>query len=63
MLLYFTDAVNGASVAVNPEYVVVVFSATEGEHEGKTIINLSGGSLVTSDSLLDVVGRINGELK
>lgn len=63
MMLYFPDAVSGKSVALNPEYIVAVFEATEGEHEGKTVINIMGGTLVTSESQLEVVGKINGELK
>ena len=63
MLVYFTDAVNGKSVAINPEHVVAVFEATEGEHKDKTVISIgAGGTLVTEESQLDVVGKLNGEL-
>jgi len=63
MLLYFKDAINGNSVAINPKYVTAVFVVDEGEHKGKTVINMTSGTLLTNDSQLDVVGRINGEFK
>ena len=63
MLIYFTDITTGNSVALNPEHVVAVFEATEGEHKDKTVISIvTGGTLITDESQLDVVGKINGEL-
>lgn len=64
MLLYFTDAINNNSVAINPEHVIAVFVGPENtELQGKTIINIASGTLAVSEDLLSVVGRINGELK
>ena len=37
MLVYFTDAVTKNKFAVNPEYVVGVFIASDEEHKGKTV--------------------------
>jgi hypothetical protein len=63
MLVWVTDAVNKNKVAVNPVYVVVVFQVPEGEHIGKTAINLTTGSIIVEENDLDVIGMINGELK
>lgn len=64
MLLYFTDAINNKSIAVNPDHIIAVFVAPEGtEIAGKTIINIPSGTVVVIEDFLSVVGRINGELK
>jgi hypothetical protein len=64
MLVYFTDALTGNSIAVNPFYVTAVFTVADGgEHNGKTAINTLSGTIVTTETQLDAVGRINGELK
>ena len=59
MLLSFTD-VFGTNVFVNPEYVVAIFTAQDGEHEGKTAITLINGNVLVGDDLLEVVGAVNG---
>ena len=58
MMLTFTDAVTKNSIAVNPEFVVAVFEAVEGEHAGKTIIGLVNGNIVAEESYIDVVGQL-----
>lgn len=61
-MLWFTDAVTQKQIAVNPKYVVAVFTAQEGEATGKTVISLINGTCIVEDSELEVVGRIgNGE--
>lgn len=62
MLLQFTDAVTGNSIAVNPTSVVAVFTVAEGEHEGKTVIGVSNGNLLVSEKYIDVVGQLQGQL-
>jgi len=59
MMLYFTDAQTQQSVAVNPEYVVVVFTAKNEDGTEKVVINTTTGNLVVTESYLDVVGRLN----
>ena len=59
-MITLTDAVSKTSVAVNPEFVVAVFQAVEGEHAGKTIIGLVNGNLIAEESYLDVVGLLQG---
>jgi hypothetical protein len=63
MLVYVTDVVSNSSVAVNPTHVVSVLAVPEGEHKNKTAIVLVNGNIIVSDPLLDVVGKINGELR
>jgi hypothetical protein len=63
MLLYVTEVANNTSVAINPTYVVSVLSVPDGEHKDKTAIVLVNGNIIVSDPLLDLVGRINGELR
>ena len=63
MLIYFTDAISGNKIAVNPTYVTGVFRATDEEHQGKTVIALLNGSFLVAESQLEAVGIIQGELK
>ena len=63
MLVYFTDAVSGNKIAINPTYVTGVFLATDEEHQGKTVISLLNGSFLVAESQLEAVGTIQGELK
>jgi hypothetical protein len=63
MLLYFTDSITNNQLAINPTYVVAVFPAPEGEHQGNTVISLINGSLIVSESQIDVVGQLQGQLK
>ena len=63
MMLTFNDAVTDNSVAINPNFVVAVFTAGEGEMAGKTVIGLSNGNIVVSQDFLNVVGQLQGELK
>jgi len=62
MLITFTDGVSKGPVAVNPEHVVVVFTATSGDQEGKTILGLINGNCVIDEDYLDVVGKLQGAL-
>jgi len=62
MLLYFTDAQTKQAIAVNPNYVVVVFSSKTEEGEF-TVINTTTGNVVVDMGLLEVVGQIQGQLK
>ena len=59
MLLSFID-VFSSNVFINPEYVVAVFTAQDGEHEGKTVISLINGNAIVNEDLATTVGVING---
>ena len=64
MLLYFTDANTQKSVAINPEHIVCIFTTVPTENEPETtIVNMVNGNIAIKDDYLDVVGRLNGELK
>jgi len=63
MLIYFTDAITKQQIAINPTYVTAVFELQEGEHLGKTVISLVGGTLIIDESLIDAVGALQGQLK
>jgi hypothetical protein len=63
MLIYFTDAVTGSKLAINPEYVTGVFIANDEENKGKTVLSLINGSFLIAESQIDVVGVLQGQLK
>jgi hypothetical protein len=62
MLIYFTEANTGKKIAVNPQHVVTVFEATTGDFEGKTAVVFLGGNLAVEESVIEVVGAVNGAL-
>ena len=62
MLVYFTDAVTKNKFAVNPDYVVGVFIASDEEHKGKTVLNLLNGSFLVDETQLEAVGQLQGSL-
>lgn len=59
MMLIFTDAQNNQSIAVNPEYIVIVFTAKNEEGVESVVVNTTTGNIVVAESYLDVVGRLN----
>lgn len=63
MLLPFKEIQSDNTVFINPKSVVAVFVAHEGEFQGKTVINMTNGNLITPTDQLEVVGMINGALK
>jgi hypothetical protein len=58
-MLYFTEAISKSSVAINPKHIVAVFTATEGEQKGKTVISIVNGNIAVEDDYLETVGRLN----
>lgn len=62
MLVNFVDSVTGESVAVNLANLVCVFTVKE-EGVEKTILNMINGNLAVKENYLEVVGRINAEMK
>lgn len=57
-MLYFTESISQSSIAINPKHVVAVFTATEGEQKGKTVISIVNGNIAVEDEYLEVVGRL-----
>jgi hypothetical protein len=62
MLIYFTEANTAKKIAINPQHVISVFEATGGDFEGKTAVVFIGGNLAVEESVVEVVGAVNGEL-
>ena len=58
-MLHFTDAQTQQSIAVNPSFVVVVFTTKDEDGSEKVVINTTTGNVVVTESYLDVVGRLN----
>jgi len=63
MLLNFNDKQTGNSVAINPKFVVVVFTSKDEEGNEATIINTITGNVPVQQSQIDAVGMIQGELR
>lgn len=57
MLIYF-QKMSGGSVAINPNYVILVQEAPN----GCDIVLADGGTTRVTESYLNVVGTINGQL-
>jgi uncharacterized protein YlzI (FlbEa/FlbD family) len=60
-MIWVTDALNGAKVAINPEHIVAVFVAQEGEMKDKTIVNLINGQIVAAEDDLTIVGMLQAK--
>ena len=58
-LIWFSDAHTGAKVAINPKYVSAVFSPTEGNMVGNTVVNMINGSVAVTEDELFVVTSLN----
>jgi hypothetical protein len=62
MLLTFTDAQTNNSVAVNPKFVVIVFTGKDDADEERTVINTTTGNLIVTEDYLNVVGQLQGQV-
>lgn len=58
-MIYVTDTTTKKKVALNPQYVTVVFEIVEGDNLGKTAVGLINGTIVVDESDIDVVGLLN----
>ena len=63
MLLNFTESLTGNPIAINPAFVVAVFTSTDPDHLGKTIIGVQQGTIMVGEGYNEVVGAIQGALK
>lgn len=63
MLIPFQDAETKGTIFVNPKQVSVVFEGKNPEGIQLTMINLLNGNVATLEPLLDVVGKLQAELK
>lgn len=58
MLYKFTEAKSNDCIAINMDHIVAVFTATEGDLQGKTILNLINGMVAVEESLVSVLGTL-----
>jgi hypothetical protein len=58
-MIWITEAASGNKIAINPTYIVAVFTISDGEQKGKTAINLTNGNVVVNESDYDVVGMMS----
>jgi hypothetical protein len=63
MLKYVTDTTKKKKVAISSKHVVAVFEIPDGEHEGKTGINMVNGSIIVEESDIEVVAMFNEGLQ
>lgn len=59
-LVWLTDGMTNRKVAINPQYVVAVFTATEGDAKDLTIISLVNGTIPVKEDELEVVSALVG---
>lgn len=60
-MIWVTDALNGGKVALNETHIVAVFELKDGEHAGKTGINLVNGNVIVSETDIEIVGQLEGK--
>jgi hypothetical protein len=63
MLIPFIDAETGGTIFVNPKQVSVVFEGKNPEGIQLTMINMLNGNIATEEPFLDVIGKLQAELK
>ena len=54
-MIWITEVGSGNKIAINPTYVVAVFTISDGEQKGKTAINLTNGNVVVEESDYTVI--------
>jgi hypothetical protein len=57
-MIWVTDVQTKQKVALNTNHIIAVFKAIEGDHMGKTVINLIVGQIIVEESDVDVVGML-----
>lgn len=61
-MIWITDSLNGNKVAINPDYILAVYCIPDGEHQGKTGINMLNGNIIANENDYDVVAMIGNKL-
>lgn len=57
-MIWVTDVHTNQKVALNPQHIVAIFIAPDGDHKGKTAINLINGQLIVEESDIDLVASM-----
>lgn len=61
MMLLFTDAQTNNAIALNPDHVVVLFTAkNEAGGPDSVVINTIAGNVVVKESYVEVLGQLQG---
>jgi len=60
MLIYFERPFDAGSVAINPHFVMLVEQSIPGT---TNIVMVDGGTTKIRGDYMEVIGRLNGELK
>jgi hypothetical protein len=58
MFLKFTETKSQDTIVVNTDNIVAVFTATESDLKGKTVINLTNGMVAVEESFVSVIGQL-----
>lgn len=56
-----TDGFSDNKLVIRKEAVILVFTSTQEETLGKTTINLSGGTVIVSETVEEVLTMLQGE--
>ena len=59
-MLIFTEVINGTAIAINPDHIIAVFTASEGEYKDNTVISVPNGSILVNEDVPTVLGAIKG---
>lgn len=57
-MIWITEVGSGNKIAINPDYVIAVFTIPEGENQGKTAITLTNGNILADESDYDIVAML-----
>ena len=58
MIVKFTESKSNQVIGINSDHIVAVFQATEGDFQGKTVLNLINGAVAIEESLVSVLGQL-----
>lgn len=60
-MISVTDAVTKKDVYIASQHVVAVFEIVEGEHAGKTGVNLINGSIICEEEIGYIAGEVEND--
>jgi hypothetical protein len=60
-MILVTDAVTKKAVFIAAQHIVAVFEIPEGDHAGKTGVNLINGSIVCEEDMLTIRSSVESE--
>lgn len=57
-MIQVTDVITNNPVFIAHDHVVAVFEIPEGDHKGKTGMNLINGSIIVTESMMTIVNEM-----